>query len=356
LRDRYDEEPSKTPPHPAYRSFAENATDYGAYFRWDDPTQYFYGDNTTVSNVFSPSTTWLSANDPCPDGWRVPTWPEYNALLTAATTKTWGASGGINGVTYTSPNGTLFFPAGGHRDGSSSTDRTTRGFYWTSTQNGTTQVYFLYFDSPNPGGTTYTSRFNAFTIRCVRPYVTVAKNPVGEVLVEGTYRTVYWAKSNVGTTAKTFATAATAYGGYYKWDDDTPYTYTGGTTPPETNSSATSWQSANNPCPAGWEVPTNQDYLDLLAASTETWGPSGTINGTTVVATKGTLFFPAAGHRYSSTSAAQTTVGWYWSSEQSTTDATAAYRLRFESTNPGDTATSLKYNAFPLRCVRPKIE
>jgi uncharacterized protein (TIGR02145 family) len=185
----------------------------------------------------------------------------------------------------------------------------------------------------------------------------VAKNPVGEVLVEGTYRTVYWAKSNVGTTAKTFASSATDYGGYYVWDDDTPYTYTGGTTPPSTGSSATTWQSTNNPCPTGWEVPTYQDHLDLLDASTtKTWGASGGINGMTYTSTKGTLFFPAAGYRVGSGSYQQTTQGRYWSSEQATTDDTAASHLTFSSTNPGFTSSGYKYHVFSLRCIRLKLE
>jgi uncharacterized protein (TIGR02145 family) len=341
----------------AYRSFAENATDYGAYFRWDDPTQYFYGDNTHIPDFRSPSTTWLSANNPCPDGWRVPTKAEYEALITASTTKKWGASGGINGMTYTSTNGTLFLPAAGHREGSTSANKTTAGSYWMSTQSSATYAYFLWFSSTDPGGTSYTDKYHAMPIRCVRPYVVPVVNPVGEVLVEGTYRTVYWAKSNVGTTVKTFESAATAYGGYYQWDDDTPYTYTGGTTPPETNSSAAYWQSTNNPCPAGWEVPTKQDFDDLLTASTtKTWGASGGINGITYTSSKGTLFFPAAGYRDWSTSGEQTAIGRYWSSTEQPTSAAGASRLRFESINPGDADYSLKYHTFPIRCVRPKIE
>jgi uncharacterized protein (TIGR02145 family) len=215
----------------------------------------------------------------------------------------------------------------------------------------------LSFFSSTPG---YTSsggdKSSALSIRCVRPYVVPVVNPVGEVLVEGT-RSVYWAKSNVGTTVKTFESAATAYGGYYQWDDDTPYTYSGGTEPPLTNSStATYWQSANNPCPAGWEVPTLQDCNDLLAAATtKTWGASGGINGITIAAPKGTLFFPASGHRNGATPVNQTTNGHYWLSEQH--DATTAYRLAFLSTNPGYTsAGAAKASALPLRCVRPKIE
>jgi uncharacterized protein (TIGR02145 family) len=285
----------------------------------------------------------------------VPTSAEYDALLTASTTKTWGTSGGINGMTYTTTNGTLFFPAGGIREGTSSYSQTTYGSYWTSTQHRATAAYHLYFRSTDPGATAASNKYFARPIRCVRPYVTVAKNPVGEVLVEGTYRTVYWAKSNVGTTAKTFESAATNYGGYYQWDDDIPYTYTGGTEPPETNSSSTYWQSANNPCPAGWEVPTKQDCYDLLAASTaKTWAPSGGINGATITVPKGTLFFPAGGSRDGATSGGQTTTGLYWSSEQAS--ATAAYRLRFDSTDPGATATSPKTYTRSIRCVRPKIE
>jgi uncharacterized protein (TIGR02145 family) len=341
----------------AYRSFAENATDYGAYFRWDDVTAFYYGDNTSVPYVNSPSTTWQSSNNPCPDGWRVPTLTEYEALLTASTTKTWGASGGINGMTYITTNGTLFFPAAGFREGSGSYHQTTLGRYWSSTQYNASNAYMLNFDSTTPGYISFANKSDARNVRCVRPYVVPVVNPVGEVLVEGT-RSVYWAKSNVGTTAKTFASSATAYGGYYLWDDDTPYTYTGGTEPPTTLSSSTYWQSANNPCPAGWEVPTYQDLVDLLAASTtKTWGASGGINGMTYTSTKGTLFFPAGGWRQESNSYDQTTAGYYWSSTQPTTDANSAYRLWFNSTNPGDTnSTGYKARVRSVRCVRPKIE
>jgi uncharacterized protein (TIGR02145 family) len=336
----------------AYRSFAENATDYGAYFRWDDNVAYNYNDGAIVPNFNSPSTTWTSGTDPCPDGWRVPTWPEYDALLTASTTKTWGTSGGINGVTYTSTNGTLFFPAAGRRNGSTSNYHTTDGYYWSSTQNATTAAYRLVFYSTYPGYTSANTKYTAMSVRCVRP---ITANPVGEVLVEGTTvnsRAVYWAKTNVGTTAKTFESTVTAYGGYYLWDDDTPYTYTGGTTPPSTSSSATTWQSANNPCPTDWELPTRQDILDLLAASTATWGPSGTINGMTYTSPNGTLFFPAAGWREGSHFGEQTTVGYYWSSAQSGT--INAYGLYFLSTTPGTTEYYPKFYALPIRCVRPK--
>jgi uncharacterized protein (TIGR02145 family) len=284
----------------------------------------------------------------------VPTNAEYTALLTAST-ETLGTSGGINGLTFTSTNGTLFFPIAGFRFGSGS-HQPSLGRYWSSTESSATNAYVLVFSSAEPATMAGGEKYYARPIRCVRPYVTVAKNPVGEVLVEGTYRTVYWAKSNVGTTVKTFESAATNYGGYFLWDDDTPYTYTGGTNPPETQSSSTYWQSINNPCPAGWEVPTLQDIVDLLAASTtKTWGASGGINGITYTSSKGTLFFPAGGWR-KATSAEQTTIGHYWSSGQSSNDATQAYRLSFTSTNPGYTATSYKSFAFTLRCVRPKIE
>jgi uncharacterized protein (TIGR02145 family) len=283
----------------------------------------------------------------------VPTLAEYDALLAASTEK-WGPSGGINGTTITSTNGSLFFSAAGLRYWSISTYQTSYGFYWTSTQANAIAANSLYFDSTNPGYTSASNKYDARPIRCVRPYTAPpVVNPVGEVLVEGTYRTVYWAKSNVGTTVKTFASAATNYGGYYQWDDDTPYTYTGGTTPPENNSTAETWQSANNPCPTGWEVPTYQDYADLFATSTETWGPSGTINGLNVVAPNGTLFFPAGGYRTGSTSSGQTTLGDYWSSEQYST--TNARHLWFSGDSP-NLGNATKSYAIAVRCIRLKLE
>jgi uncharacterized protein (TIGR02145 family) len=289
----------------------------------------------------------------------LPTRAEYIALLTTST-ETCGASGNINGLTVTSTNGTLFFPAGGWNYGSISANQTTHGYYWTSEQYTATQAYILHFHSTDPGTATYATKFDALPVRCVRPYTAPpVVNPVGEVLVEGTTvnsRAVYWAKTNVGSTAKTFESSATAYGGYYLWDDDTPYTYTGGTNPPDTYSTATYWQSANNPCPAGWELPTYQDCVDLVAASTtKTWGASGGINGVTYTSPKGTLFFPAAGQRVGSTSLNQTIYGFYWSFEQS--GATTAHSLSFNSAAPSDAnSAGNKFDARSVRCIRLKLE
>jgi uncharacterized protein (TIGR02145 family) len=102
----------------------------------------------------------------------VPTQAEYNALLTASTTKTWATNDGINGMTYTTTNGTLFFPAAGVRYGSTSTVQTTNGLYWSSEQSAATTAYMLYFTSTDPGTIAATGgKSNARSIRCVRPKI-----------------------------------------------------------------------------------------------------------------------------------------------------------------------------------------
>jgi hypothetical protein len=101
----------------------------------------------------------------------VPTYQDILDLVAAATTKILGANGEINGMTYTSPNGTLFFPASGYRVGANSYDQTTHGHYWSSEPYDATTAYRLSFHSSDPDDTGIGPKIRARPIRCVRPKI-----------------------------------------------------------------------------------------------------------------------------------------------------------------------------------------
>jgi uncharacterized protein (TIGR02145 family) len=165
-----------------------------------------------------------TVNDPCPEGWRVPTQNDWELLCnydcdprTAASsfststgvastnsgftwvqvrcyplsggctmgalatnsqggyavykTSEWEAAGDLTGVDLTSgsaPQPLLFLPAAGYRYfGSGSLGSVgSLGYYWSSSINGT-YAYFLYFSSSlvDPNGNT--TRANGFSVRCV---------------------------------------------------------------------------------------------------------------------------------------------------------------------------------------------
>ena len=77
--------------------------------------------------TFANQTSGLS------NGWYVPCQTEVEALVSL--TKAWGAQNGVNGCTFTIGSNTLFLPAAGYKiNGSTSSNVTTFGCYWSSTE------------------------------------------------------------------------------------------------------------------------------------------------------------------------------------------------------------------------------
>jgi uncharacterized protein (TIGR02145 family) len=172
-------------------------------------------------------------------------------------------------------------------------------------------------------------------------------NPVGEVLVGD----VIWAKSNLSDN-NTFAANEYDYGAYFLYGSSTAYSYSGGTTPPSTNS-ATSWTTANDPCPDGWRVPAETEISNMLSTATaKTRTTSGSILGVRYTFSGGdTMFLPAAGRRDYVAAYNRDAIGHYWSS---TYNSTGGRYLDFRSANTGTMGNANTYNAFSVRCVRPQ--
>ena len=110
--------------------------------------------------------------DPCPAGWRIPTYAELSALK--ANKSSWTTNDGQNGywfsgsATYSTSVSRVFFPAAGYRGTSDgyAHDRGYRGDYWSSGPY-SYYAYNLYFR----GGDVYMSynfRAYGFSVRCVQ--------------------------------------------------------------------------------------------------------------------------------------------------------------------------------------------
>ena len=118
-----------------------------------------------------------TANDPCPEHWRVPTHTELETLGVSLTdqtyvTKVWQSdyeSTGINGYLCTDnapPYNSLFLPAAGERYLSNLLlDVGMGGGYWSSAPL-STNAYFLYINNGTFDPATY-FRSNGFSVRCV---------------------------------------------------------------------------------------------------------------------------------------------------------------------------------------------
>lgn len=134
---------------------------------------WLYPQDSELWNSGTDSNPVKTENDPCPEGWRVPTYVELvelNNNYSSWTTDDNGLSGrwfsGLNSYTASVPQ--VFFPAAGLRFNSDGTahSRGGSGHYWSSRPNGA-GAFFLSFHS---GGVSlsYNGRATGFSVRCVQ--------------------------------------------------------------------------------------------------------------------------------------------------------------------------------------------
>ena len=151
-------------------TFAENPEDTGMLFQWNRRKGWNATDKEVEGwdNTNASGTAWYAENDPCPQGWRVPTLDEVFSLDTRGSE--WINKNGVYGRLFgTAPN-QLFLPATSSRciDGTLSTWNI--GEYWSNTQEKVLDypvVYRLLFNDvfvTNNGNSSWTS---AIPIRCV---------------------------------------------------------------------------------------------------------------------------------------------------------------------------------------------
>ncbi|MDR1591885.1 MAG: fibrobacter succinogenes major paralogous domain-containing protein, partial [Prevotellaceae bacterium] len=178
--------------------FTPSAANHGAKYKWgvktvaltqaqDQDPAYDSGITDWTNITPPPGTTginWLSTDNPCPPGWRVPTIEEWQSVIdnndeyrtdngtswtVANATQSWSASNTDfdNGIKF---GDALVLPAAGYRSHSngSLSNRGQNGDYWSSTANTSKgrRLYILGNDhgaDANDGG----YRSYGFSVRCV---------------------------------------------------------------------------------------------------------------------------------------------------------------------------------------------
>ena len=148
-------------------TFAANPEDAGMFYQWNRQRGWMSrGENVFGWPSSTPSgTVWARGYDPCPPGWRVPTYVELRSLVGSGSV--WTTQNGINGRLFgTAPN-QIFLPAAGWRDHhSGSHSRIVYGFYWSSEQNTPQLALLLRFSNINAFMNTY-ERARGHSVRCV---------------------------------------------------------------------------------------------------------------------------------------------------------------------------------------------
>lgn len=140
------------------------------YYDWTDPQ------DETLWNSGSQESPVRTENDPCPEGWRVPTYTELETL--SANYSAWTKENGQNGfwftgsAAYSSELPQIFLSASGQigYEGNAS-DRGRYGNYWSSRATPAPDRYYsnaLFFYSDAINMTYNFGRAVAFSVRCVQ--------------------------------------------------------------------------------------------------------------------------------------------------------------------------------------------
>lgn len=158
-------------------TFAAKPEDSGMFFQWNRKTAWSAADPVVNSNggsVWDSSvpagSTWETANDPSPKGWRVPAFEEMEALMdTAKVRNEWMIENGINGRKFTdkTSGNSIFLPAAGcrYRNDGELNNVGVDGYYRSSSPGGRHGAYGISF------GRDYTTRNSGsnmgHSVRCV---------------------------------------------------------------------------------------------------------------------------------------------------------------------------------------------
>jgi|GEM_PF-5264960 len=167
---------------------------------------------------------------------------------------------------------------------------------------------------------------------------------------------VTWAECNVDAFG-TFAAAPEDYGCFYQWNRPKAWPSTGEavTDWDYSDSPGNSWETANDPCPKGWRVPTHAEQVTLLdhdKVISEWTTLNGVVGRKFVDNTSGaSIFFPAAGYLYYSKGmlSLQNSIGTYWSATSYSTGY-VWYLYLYDS--PVNQYYNLRSFGFSVRCVR----
>lgn len=159
-------------------TFAANPEDYGMLYQWNRKTAWSSTEpmislpvGQNWDSTPAPGDSWDAANNPCPEGWRLPTSAEQRQLYDVDIVNSkWTARNGVNGCEFTDNDSgnTVFFPAVGNRSYSTGElrDSGSEGRYWASNANGTDFAPNMGIRIDYAGWSTSVRSFG-FSVRCV---------------------------------------------------------------------------------------------------------------------------------------------------------------------------------------------
>ncbi|MDR1743349.1 MAG: Ig-like domain-containing protein [Dysgonamonadaceae bacterium] len=187
--------------------------------------------------------------------------------------------------------------------------------------------------------------------------VTVSPDPLTYdegVVING----IIWATCNVDAPGA-FAANPEDAGMYYQWNrkvgwssSDPKVNSNGGTTWDNNRSTGTEWELANDPCPAGWRVPSHDELQSLIDAGSFGTTQNG-ISGRIFGIAPNTVFLPIMGYRDSLGFLMKVgSSGLYWSRTQY--NSGEARLMAFNTELIDNTHGEASHYGFSVRCVKAK--
>ena len=177
--ESYDESVPELVEGPVMPSVAQSEENKDKFYYVSSSSDWCSSQDNKSWNSGSESAPVKTEYDPCPEGWRVPTYAELDELSNNYSSMTTADNGQI-GRWFSGPNSytasvpQVFFPAAGYRYGDGSAlPRGSRGGYWSSRPSGA-YACGLYFDgsSVDMGDN---SRATGYSVRCVQATDEVAE-------------------------------------------------------------------------------------------------------------------------------------------------------------------------------------
>ena len=150
--------------------FAPTPESFGMFYQWNRERGWSVQGREVAGwdNSIPEGTKWYAQNDPCPNGWRVPTREEIQSLYDAGFSE-WTWSNGVNGRFFGTYPNQIFLPVSGWRfgEGGALFDVYAHSSYWGSTQDSNESAVALWF-SHSSVYVINDWRQNGLFVRCVK--------------------------------------------------------------------------------------------------------------------------------------------------------------------------------------------
>ena len=156
----------------AFGVFTQSPEMAGKFYQWGRSVAWSTTGNITNWNS-APQTnnSWIEINDPCPEGWRIPTMQELQASI-GQMSHILTTINGVNGRLFGDAPSQIFLPFVGYRDPEDGSLKEVgiSGYYWSSQYIFTDRARSFYiYDDPRFEGTgeSESYRLSGHCIRCI---------------------------------------------------------------------------------------------------------------------------------------------------------------------------------------------